>query len=346
MTTQQILTFDNSRMSNYKECPREYFLSNKLNWISLAEKPPLVFGGAWHEGKAAIFGNKTEQDKTTLMNLAMNAFHAEWTEREGPTSTEDLNDWYPRIPSVADTMYSHWLDIHWDWLQRIQVLEIEKPFAVPLYAEFQCPYCLKQMSESYWHNNKSCPHCSKSLTEVFLVGRRDAVIEDRGKIYFLDSKTSSLWGKVLGFQNKFIEQFKIDSQIDGYYYTTLMTHGECEGGIIDASCTMKNHHDEHKHFMEKRTFESLYAWFSEACIYVNRILNDEEKGPKYFTRNSKACSTPYGFCGYYDVCRFYLEPWNDEAQPMGYKIEKWEPFDEAELRDLILETRKAERKTL
>jgi hypothetical protein len=341
MPTQQILTYDNSRIKAYKHCKREHQLAHILNWASLSEAPALVFGGAYHEAKAAIFRYKSDMDRQKLLDVAMEAFNKEWEKRNGPSSVEDLAMWFPRVPTVAEESLHCWLDKYYHWLMQIEILEIEEPFAVPLFIKHTCPYCMNRLTDTYWEDNKYCLHCHMPLTEVLLIGRRDLVFRLNGKIHVLDTKTSTLYAKVGGFQSQFVDQFHIDSQVDGYYYTTIMTHGSCESMIIDAAQIKKDHYDVLEMYEYHRDLNGLYTWFDETTQYVNSILRDIQQGPHRFVRNPEACGTKYGFCKYYNVCRVIREPWNEIAQPIGFKIEKWEPFDEEELKALIMKTRGA-----
>jgi len=337
--TQQILTYDNSRIKSYKHCKREYQLAHTLYWTPLGDAPALVFGGAYHEAKAAIFRHKDNLERCNLIEVAMLAFNDEWEKRKGPSSVEDLAMWFPRVPVVAEESIHNWLDKYYDWLIKIEILEIEEPFAVPLFIKHTCPYCMNKLSETYWENNKYCLHCHAPLTEVLLIGRRDLVFRLNGKVHVLDTKTSTLYAVNGGFQKQFVDQFHIDSQVDGYYYTTILTHGECESMIIDAAQIKKGHYDILDMYEYTRDFHGLYTWFEETAQYVNNILRDTKEGAHRFVRNPEACGTKYGFCKYYNICRSIYTPWNEIAQPPGFKIEKWEPFDEEELKALIMKTR-------
>lgn len=338
MPTTQILTYDNTRISSFKNCPRHYQLKHVLNWETSGTKIALVFGGAWHEGMAAILNHKDSHEYGALLEIAMHYFEQEWIKRGLPLDTSTFDD--HRTPGLANDMYANWLDQYWEWLQRIEVLETEAPFCVPLFSKNQCPYCMEILSNSYWKLNSHCLHCHNPLTEVYLIGRRDAVYRENGDIWVLETKTSSLYTKEFGFQYKFNEGFHIDSQVDGYYYTTILTYGDCAGVMINACQTNKYAKGKvFKMYPHTRSFESLYAYFREVGLWINDLLTKTNKGPEFFPRQSKACSTPYGFCSFYDVCRFNHTPWLDTVQPLGYEIEKWEPFEEEELKALLMQTR-------
>ena len=339
MPTQQILTYDNSRIKSYKHCMREYQLAHVLNWAPLGDAPPLVFGGAYHEAIAAIFRYKDSVQQVELIDLAMTAFTEEWNKRNGPTSIDELELWFPRTHVTAEQSIHNWLKKYYGWLMQIEILEIEEPFAVPLFIKHTCPYCLEQHTEDVWENYTECPKCKAPLTEVLLIGRRDLVYRLNDKIHVMDTKTSTLYSTIGGFQKQFVEQFHIDSQVDSYYYTTIMTHGSCESMVINAIQIAKNHWDVLEMYEYFRDYSSLFTWFSETARYVSSILQSTKKGPEAFMRNPEACGTKYGFCKYYNICRTIYEPAKEIAQPVGFKIEKWEPFDEEELKALIMKTR-------
>lgn len=344
MPTQQILTFDNTSISNYKACPRQYLLKRYFNWTAVGKKPAMDFGGAFHEGMAAILRNKECQNKASLYQAAVDAFNAEWVDRGMPLEDSELfNEIFPRIPTVAYEMYKNWLEQHWQFLMSIEVLEVEEPFAVPIFSKHQCPYCLsKATTEHQWINEINCPTCNQPLTEVYLVGRRDAVYKKDGLIWCLEHKTSSLYKKDGGFQTAFINGFKIDSQVDGYAYTTRMTHGDAAQGVMVAAFST-NKYAKSKVFNmypQVRTEESLFTYIREVSHWITRLINDLIKGPEIFHRNSMACQTRYGFCDMYDLCRFEYDPWSLEAPPIGYKVDPWEPFDQKELEALLLKEAK------
>lgn len=340
MPTQQILTYDNTRISSFKNCPRHYQLRHVLNWEPSGIRTPLVFGGAWHEGTAFVLNNKDTYNFSQLVEGAMNAFEQEWLKRGLPLGMDADSYDDHRTPGLANEMFANWLDQYQNWLKNIEVLETETPFCVPLFSKNQCPYCLEILGDSYWKNNTHCLHCHNELTEVYLIGRRDAVYKEGNEIWVLETKTSSLYTKEFGFQYKFNEGFHIDSQVDGYYYTTIMTYGDCAGVMINGCQTNKYAKGKvFKMFPHTRSFASLQAYFYETGLWINDLLTRTNKGPEFFPRQSKACETPYGFCSFYDICRFNHAPWKDSVQPLGYEVEKWEPFEEKELKELLMQTR-------
>lgn len=337
MPTQHRIFLDNTRISSYRKCPREHLLRHQLFWTVDQASPPLDFGGAFHAGMTEFLRHKDEGAKI-VADAAFAAFEAEWFERGRTLTPEDLADLHPRVPAVAAQMYFNMAQQYEPWLRRIEVLEIEQPFCVPLFAKGTCPYCLVQEDHRYWLSDgvKECPFCGAPLTEVYLVGRRDCVYREGNEIWALEHKTSSLYSKDHGFQYNFINGFNIDSQVDGYYYTTRMTHGERATGVMINGCLVyRTRQDVFKLLPQRRTTEQALAWFNETAQWVSQLLRKQQEGPEAFPRNPSACKTPYGMCSFHDVCRFHLEPWKEEYPPIGYKVERWEPFDEAELLKLL-----------
>jgi len=128
--------YDNTRLSDYKACPRQYVLRHVLGWTVDYGRvaAPLIFGGAWHEGQDAIWRYGNKADQPTLTALAYEAFVKYWVENGYPEDLDDVD--YARlnrrIPMVAKEMYWNYIEARGSLLKRCKVLAIEQPFAVPL----------------------------------------------------------------------------------------------------------------------------------------------------------------------------------------------------------------------
>ena len=74
-------TFDNTRVSAYKFCPRSYLLGHILNFKRVGIAPPLVFGSAWHGGQDYLCrAAKEGLAPMDLTELAMDGFKEKWEE--------------------------------------------------------------------------------------------------------------------------------------------------------------------------------------------------------------------------------------------------------------------------
>ncbi len=338
MPTKKIITLDNTKLSNYRRCPRFFLLARHLGWVGIEQKPALVFGGAMHEGMAFILRNYKEMDKDELLIKACDAFDIEWVTRGYPLDDSLFFDQIaPRIPGNAHEMLQNWYEQYQGWLSQIEVIEVEQPFAIRLFPKFTCPYCDHVHEKTYWEDNTNCAKCNALLTELFIVGRRDATYKYQGSIWCLEHKTSSMYKKDGGFMASFVNSFRLDSQVDSYTYTAKLVFGPTVQGVtINALSTNKYAKNKvFNQYAQSRTDEALFAWYREACYWSSHLLRDLEIGPEVFHRNMEGCQNQYGFCEYQDICRFYQSPWELEYPPIGYKVEFWEPFNQEELQEIL-----------
>ena len=89
--TTKSITYDNTRLSDFKDCPRYYFLRHVLGWTVDYGRTaaPLIFGGAWHEGLDVIWRHakheKIKGNKGLLVDLAQDQFDKYWEDNGFPT---------------------------------------------------------------------------------------------------------------------------------------------------------------------------------------------------------------------------------------------------------------------
>lgn len=333
-----IYFLDNTRISSFKACPSAYAMRHELDWTKDTSKAALDFGGCWHEGMAAVFKNlSSAKSHTELATFAKEGFQAEWYHR-GLCDVDNIismDDLYPRVPGVAFEMYSNYLESRWDWLQTIDVLSVEAPFCVPLIDDNKCYICGTDTSKPELLTiTNACSTCGTMPIKVFLVGRRDAVIQTDDGIWVLEHKTSSLYSVDYGFQWKFTTSFSPNSQVDGYSYANLMDYGDKARGVyINAALVHKKRHDIFKTLPIYRSLDLLESWYDDTTHWVKELIT--HKHQKYWPHNTSSCFTQYGACEFRDICEISSDPFKLPVTPMGYKVEHWEPFDEKTLESLI-----------
>ena len=319
----QSVCYDNTRLSDFKDCPRMYFLRHVLGWTVDYGRtaPPLIFGGAWHEGLDVIWKHaqspKIAGNKSLLVQLAADQFNKYWTDNGypddiGQIESENLS---PRTPMVAKEMYWNYTHERWDFLQRIKLLAVEQPFAVPL----------------------------PNLNNTWYVGRLDKVFEVNGQRLVGEHKTTTAYATHGNFRPDFVDSWYASSQIKGYQFGASLFFGKLDGVWVDAALVHKKVHNAFKFIPVAHHHELLLEWIgtterwafnvtAATAGYLNGVSVTET-----FPKNENHCFGKYGTCAFLDICRTCPDPSKLEAPPYGYKVEKWEPFSILKLDKLIKE---------
>jgi len=321
--------FDNTRVSAFRRCPRRYFFRHNLDWAPKRPALPLVFGAGWHSGMDAVWADaQSPISDNVLWDNACEAFLKTWVKEGLPPeiSLEDKAFFKARTPGVAFEMLSAYIKQRRDFLRQITILDIERPFAVPLQPD---------------------------STDVMYVGRLDKTYQHMGNIYVMEHKTTTLYLKPENggpFRRDFIEGFSPNSQIDGYLHAGHMLYGDKFKGVnVDAALVHLKIHDAFKVIPIQRQIEQLDAWLHETLYWVER-LKTEQLALKYnkevyqyesfmpaFPKNTDDCFSFMTRCSYSDFCKMRANPLTYEETPDGYKIEHWSPFDELELKKIGLD---------
>jgi len=329
----EIIFLDNTRISGLKKCPMFYMIRTKLGWVRDSVKPALGFGGAWHEGKAEVFrqvkllkqlrptvpAREINKDFWTQVHeKAFASFMAEWTLRELPDPArfpELMEQYFPRVPGTAKEMLWHYIDQNKSWLWEIEILDIEKPFVVPL--------------------------LETDTQRIFLVGRRDMTYRDSQGVWANEHKTTTLGAAekyiVQGqiFQWKFLQMFNMSPQVAGYTYSIKLEYGnEARGVVISGDLVHKKHNDKFQNIPIWKDDSWLESWYTDTQFWVKQLLwHDKEK---FYPHNENSCDGQYGPCEYKDMCEACSDPRELSQVWQGYKVEFWEPFDEDAMKEIML----------
>jgi PD-(D/E)XK nuclease superfamily len=311
--------YDNTRLQDSRRCMRYYFFRHVLGWNREgAPSAPLAFGGAWHAAMdwmwSGISDGLSDED---VVRGSYGAFKKYWAEAGMPTEIdfELEKELSPRTPSTGFEMIASYYAKRKDTIKRLDVMEIERPFAVPL-----SPYD----------------------QTLFYVGRIDKIVSPReGHIRGIEHKTTTL-----GRMNKdkepkirpiFLESFSPNSQVDGYLYALGMLYHNCNVDVwVDAA--LVNDKGEDFHFVPvDRQAQQLDAWLWETHHYVGQIeqqkdlLQEASEADRYmaaFPKNTSSCFNFNQQCPFLELCKARSNPltYGDEPPP-GYKHEPWDPLE-------------------
>ncbi len=307
-TTLGSVFFDNSTLDSMRVCPRRFYFSKIRRWKPDRESLPLVFGSAWHASMDYLWAHPN-----CTLEQSFEPFQTLWDQSQFAGS-EDF-DSFPRTPARAKDMLARYIDRYQSWLaNNIEVLEVEKPFIVPL---------------------------SESQQNLFYIGKWDKVYREGGSIYITDHKTSS------SFSSTWLDSWSPNGQVDGYLYAGHMTYGDAfKAVMIDGVLVQKSSIDFRKVPIE-RQIDMLDTWkwevldlIEQISYYESELLRtrsefEETKKREPFLRAFPKCTTSctayYGKCPFHDLCRFISNPEvfsenSDDAIPSGFVTDSWKPF--------------------
>lgn len=318
--------YDNTRLSDFKDCPRKYYLRHERHLSIEGIAMPLVFGLSWHDAMDVVWGlAQTDKSNQEIVKLAFIAFHKQWVEQGLPPydqmSFMDQDRWLPRTPGVAAEMLNHYVEQRRPYIQSCEILAIERPFAVPLLME----------------------------DDTFYIGRLDKLVKSPEGIYFIEHKTTSAYAKATGFRADYLNSWSPNSQIDGYLHAAKMLEGlKARGGLIDAALVHKQVHDKFKFIPIERQFAHIEGWVKETEAWIAQveeskaILRETQDINRAFPKNTNSCYGKYGPCIFTDLCRFVADP-TQQGSFEGYIEQKWEPFNILKLEQIGMEDEDAKR---
>ena len=309
--------YDNTILSDYRRCERYGYWRHIRGLVTDTIKAELKFGSAWHAGHDVgwpmVAGSHHTNDLLAeAAKVAFEGFMKYW-KAEGMPIGQELLEQYdtlsPHLPETAERMYQHYYKIHSVWLSRIELLDTEASFVVPLY---------------------------KDDLSIGYIGLIDKKIRHwQGDIIPVDHKSTKSYSKDHGFRYEFMQGFQPNSQMEGYHYAMDILHpGEVNRVWIDASLVHKNkdikttRNDVHQIIPIQQPVIQINDWLKDARITVERIEEGKEtllKGEHCFPKNTNAC-TYYGMCPYLDICCGSAD-WQEVTEWAGLKYEPWNPVE-------------------
>jgi len=268
--TTQLEFKDNSRLSEFKLCPRKYWFHYKQHLVPAGKRIPLDYGTAWHNAMDWLYINYFENGKqgVELGKIAFEGFLESWTELGYPAEIPlgDETNYKARTPGTAREMLMNYVLTRSNWLSTLKLVSVELPFAVPL--------------------NPDNPL-------RFYVGRLDKVVKEKGYYWVIEHKTTSLYSIKLGMQQGFTEMFDPNSQVDGYSFALKMLFGaKSMGVVIDGALVHKEHHDVFKFIPVNKGAGYSNQWLRDPNYWWDQVEQAEELN-HYALNAPGACRTVY-----------------------------------------------------
>jgi len=310
--------YDNTKLGDYKKCPRYYYLRHVRGWRPAGTAMPLIFGLCWHEAMNVIWSGwkMVKENKATaqdLVEVAMTAWEHCWIENGGKPIAEldmqDLEMLGARTPMVAKEMLYSYVDKREGILNQMELLAAERPFAVPLYED---------------------------RTDIWYIGRRDKDVMIQGDLVVIEHKTSSEYKVDGGFKQQYLESYYPNSQVTGYLYAANLEYGKVRYVWVDAALVHKKVHDCFKFIPINSSLSDMDAWLWEARDWAARVENEIERLADQplkntvmgaFPKNTENCCGKYGLCSMLTICRGFSNPASLEEPPPQYIHDPWNPFE-------------------
>jgi len=304
MQTLELNKVDNSKIKEFKTCPRKFFYSHVLGWKSQQPNNHLVFGSAWHEAQEHLLLYGYSQ--VEVLN-AYDKFLTYYRTYFGP----ETDDFFPsKNPDKAFERLAQYT-AYPEYRQDLEFFET-------LHTEIAGSVMIDEKRQMYF--------------------RMDAVLKNKhnGKIRSREHKTGSgsyLWA----------EQWLLDGQVGTYNHVLncLYPQDSVDGVEMNGSFFPKNRKSpaEPKNvfsrFLIKRTNEQMQTWIDNTRFYLwelereYSLLNDAKESDQTlhaFPLRDTSCLNYFRLCEYHDFCMAWANPLRNAYQPpLGFKEEFWDP---------------------
>ena len=328
--TDPLRLYDNTRVSDFKRCPRYFMFRHEFHWQPTGKRVPLIFGSGWHAAMETIWGNYGKVPKHVLAERALGAFLQVWCGEGMPAPAEiDFEmekELSPRTPGRAFEMIVSYIDARASRMADLEVLAIERPFAVPL---------------------------DPNDDTLFYVGKIDKVVRDRSKIIGIEHKTTTAYKKNGPFRAGFTDSFSPNSQVDGYLYALHLMFPNQAGSIwVDAALVHKQ--EEGFIFIPiERQLRHLDSWLWEVQEWIKLIEHNkyelgiwdaDEPYLRAFPKNTNSCWDFAAACPYMDLCKAWPNPKGYDV-PAGYEVSRWDPLEHVKGLDKVIEGKDARSKS-
>lgn len=314
--------YDNTRLSEYKRCPRAFYIRHVLGWNTKGTGDALVFGSSWHEGQDIIWkcgkmwadGQVTQHD---VVDMAFDNFMKCWRENGFPDPLDEFD--YDRLgartPGTAKEMMWNYMTEREHILKNCTVIGIEQPFAVPM----------------------------PDVTNTFYVGRLDKSIQYNAGTYIIEHKTTTAYDVKNGFRSDYIDSWFASSQVKGYQFGGGLFYPGLTGVWVDAALVHKKQHDHFRFIPVSHAPVLLTEWLENTRQWVEQVNESKRQAEagyklsKAFPKNEDSCFGKFGKCPFLDICMTCHDPRVLPEIPAGFEENVWEPFDLLGLDKLIKE---------
>jgi hypothetical protein len=293
---------DNSALSSFKKCPKDWYYSSLRAITSTGGNIHLHAGGAYacgleHARKAFYDDGLPEEDAILVGIHALTIFWGADTPEHASAKSYDrmllaLIEYFCEYPMDDD---------------------IVKPYRLPsgkgaVEFTFAIPTDIK-------HPVTGNP--------ILYGGRFDMLAEREDVLFVEDDKTASQLG------SQWNRNWTLDSQFTGYCYAAQAFKYPVAGAIIRGVSILKNGYG-HAQVITYRPQWQIDRWYEQTMHYIKMMIAYWEQGFYPYALDKHSCNS-YGGCGYSKLCE---SPNPESWIPMEYEPKIWNPIEKLELAQL------------
>lgn len=306
---------DNSKINDFKTCPRKFFYSHVLGWRHESPNVHLVFGSAWHEAMEHLLLNGYEQ--ISLME-AFDKFLAYWRQYFSPDQDEMFPNKNPDKAFERLAQYTGYGPYKRD-LENFETL----------YTEIAGSISIDETRKLYF--------------------RMDGLLKNRqtGKIRSREHKTGTgayMWQ----------DQWLLSGQVGTYSHVLNCLYSLDEvDGIEMNGCFFPKRKSPPKpeevflRFLIKKQKEQMQVWLDNVLYYFMEIereyellslASEDDQVLQAFPLRDTSCLNYMRRCEFHDFCMAWPNPLRRcDEPPIGFKQEFWDPTAEHAKQEFNLE---------
>lgn len=286
---------DNSALSAFKKCPRDWYYSSLRGITSSGGNVHLHAGGAYAAGleaaRKAFYTERLPNDEAVSKGmLALTKYWGNFEPPEGTAKTyprmlQALMEYFEQYPMETDIVKPYSADGG-------KTHAIEFSFAIPLDIK---------------HPETGEP--------ILYGGRFDMLAEREDTLFVEDDKTASQLGA------QWNRNWDLDSQFTGYCHAAKVYGLPVAGAIIRGLSILKNDFG-HAQAIIYRPQWQIDQWLETTYHYIKLMIAywEQEFYPQALDKHS--CNS-YGGCGYTKLCS---SPNPESWIPLHYEPRVWNPL--------------------
>lgn len=324
MTISNKRLYDNTRIQDFRRCPRYYFFRHVRDWRRSGDLArALAFGSAWHEAMDVVWKTVSSgelSDPQQVVDAAYAAWVKKWVESGMPEPSEMdselIAEMMPRVPAVALDMLYAYVPKRWSTMRQVEIIEVERAFAVPL---------------------------TPDDPTLFYIGRMDKVVDPHnGAVRVIEHKTTTLskgYGK--GSEPKirpiYLDSYSPNSQVDGYLFALHLLYKTFQRFEVWVDAALVHRSGEDFQFIPlEKQVAHLDSWLNDTHYWIEQIeretakaLNHTPRSPVLaaFPKNTSSCLDYNRTCPYLDLCKARANPLEWIEPPGGFVVYRWNPLD-------------------
>ena len=331
--TYDLVKYDNTKLSTWRECPLKGYNRHHLNLVQDAsgKSAALEYGSVWHLCMDDLY---THQDimKTVLLWAELYYPIYEQLEQTDPTNAA----------KHTVSMGGNALKAYWEYWQKdieeMELLAVEQYFSIDLAMNTElsdCPDC----GGDGGNEVIVCRMCggSGSIYGPMYCGKVDKIFRDKisGLVVGMDHKTTSY------LSGATISAFKISQQFRGYVFW-LKRHSQWKDECAEyfyydlVLKTKTKYNPDGVPFFRDSTLAQppfLDEWYDDCVTQIQDIqrqIHHARDGDGFTSlprQNSGACQNFNRICSYYDLCSSPRETRATLSEQL-YDMKEWNPLSE------------------